>query len=920
MREKMRRSVIITAVLMGLMLVGVSAMDAEGAYAKAKADPGKVSSMSLTVTGQPLAKIGWQKATGKANGYTIVRNGKAIVRINGKDVLSYVDESLEPGESYSYRVVPHYKNSKGKLTYGKASPVKKVRDGYTYVKEDDGTLTLTGFTGRDKTVKTPEKIGKAKVTRIGDSCFRGNVWVKKVIVSDGVTAVEDYAFEACSLVKSVTLPESVETIGDGAFSGCAKMQVCEMPDGVTEIGAGAFLYCSRLAFVNIPESLKTMGDFAFAGCERVIDVDFNGTDLKAIPDRAFYKCVKMEEIVIPAGVETIGKRAFSGCESLQKVTIGGQEHVAIGPYAFEHCGSLQIGATESQTPVSLDYAAFSSLYRGILNGQPAELYLPNNVELGEGVFFGSNITGLINDGIMRQEEFSNYTMKEGVLYSKDMQTMIAYFPKEFRYYCFEETEAAATGEFTVPEGVETIAPYAFYGSNLKKVNLPASLKRIEHNAFTLSCVTQEMLSGGEGAVIDEAAFENNGYQEEDPYVFPDEGYIDDEDSYVFPDFPYEDESEGPLPIETISFEYASMADGGIFDTEAFQGYLDIHEGFSDWCQKYAEYNEDNVPVTADAMPYITMYTGEDHYRQMASALNGDTYKTQESIERSGDDYLEMYLMMDHGLFAELSRGRMPGDLLLYSGITPERVSGIAGQEEKAQGAITDELRSKIIGRIGEEFSDPAIMSTTASVGTAFSFSSGEYGSNTIIMIYGSKGALDQLGTICVDLFSQFSGEEEVLFNARAHYRILDVGTAKETITLLHPETGAVMSTEEGEQRTYVKVQLLGDPEGAPEETAPARNNMKAKAKTVKVKASALEKKNVKVAAKKAVSVKGAKGTVTYKKKSGSKKIRVNSKTGKITIRKGLPRGTYKVKLQVTDSGGYDHLEVTKPVTVRIKVR
>ena len=52
---------------------------------------------------------------------------------------------------------------------------------------------------------------------------------------------------------------------------------------------------------------------------------------------------------------------------------------------------------------------------------------------------------------------------------------------------------------------------------------------------------------------------------------------------------------------------------------------------------------------------IFMYTGNAHYNQMTSALNGDVTKTQTSSLLSGDDYKDMYLMIDHGLFAELGR-------------------------------------------------------------------------------------------------------------------------------------------------------------------------------------------------------------------------------------------------------------------------
>ena len=921
MKTRVNYRIIIVVLLMGLLLTGAYAADTGATYAAASKGPGKITSMTLTVTGQPLAKLSWSKATGNANGYTIVRNGKSYVRISGKNVLSYVDESLKPGKTYTYKVVPHYKNSKGKLTYGKASPARKVLNGYSYKKESNGTMTLTGFTGRgdkDGIVATPAKIGSTKVGKIGNSCFRGNVWIRDVTVSGSVSAIDDYAFEACGRLDSVTLPKTVKTIGNGAFSGCAQMRYYRMPPNVTSIGKGAFLYCSRLTIAELPASLQKMGEFAFAGCERLNQVTFRGNGPAMIPDRAFCQCSRMEEIALPAGTTSIGKRAFSGCEKLQNCTIqgSGKGSVSIGDYAFETTTLYSLEAGQRQ--VILGFAAFSSILQGYPVGTPANLILPDNVVFGEGTFYGSRINGLVNEGAAQGKPFGHYILKEGVLYSQDEKTLIAYFPMKQGMFDFEETEAATTGKFTVPDGVTTIAPYAFYGSRLTQVVLPESLQSIEHNAFTMSGMTEDMLDFNEGdsnVVIDAKAFENHEYPE--PETFDPSG-IGGGDSEGSDSGEESDISEGA--VATTSFHFESLAGGGIFNADKYRGYLDIHEDFADWCLKYIEYNKNNVPMTAEAMPYITMYTGEDHYRQMASVLNGDTFKTQESILRSGDDYRDMYLMIDHGLFAELSRGRMPGDLLLYSGITSERVSEIAGRKEKASGAITNELRNEIISRIGSEFSDPAIMSTTASLATSFRFSSGEYGSKTIVMIYGSKAALDQLGTICVDEFSKFSGEEETLFNANARYRILDVGTIQVKTDWLDPDTAEIIKHADGEQRTYVRLQLLGAPEGSPTKVIIKKNTMKVSGKTVKVKKSTLKKKSVKIARKKAITVKKAKGTVTYKKKSGNKKIKINKKTGKITVKKKLRKGTYKVRIQVTAAGNYDFRKAVKTVTVRIKVK
>ena len=95
--------------------------------------------------------------------------------------------------------------------------------------------------------------------------------------------------------------------------------------------------------------------------------------------------------------------------------------------------------------------------------------------------------------------------------------------------------------------------------------------------------------------------------------------------------------------------------------------------------------------------------------------------------------------------------------------------------------------------------------------------------------------------------------------------------------------------------------------------------MTAAGKTVLLKASTLKKKSVAVAAKKAITVKKNEGSVTYKKVKGDKKITVAS-NGKITVKKGLKKGTYKVVVKVTAKGNGNFLAGSKNATVTIKVK
>lgn len=102
----------------------------------------------------------------------------------------------------------------------------------------------------------------------------------------------------------------------------------------------------------------------------------------------------------------------------------------------------------------------------------------------------------------------------------------------------------------------------------------------------------------------------------------------------------------------------------------------------------------------------------------------------------------------------------------------------------------------------------------------------------------------------------------------------------------------------------------------------AANPLKVKAKTVKVKFSKLKKKAQKLKVTKVVKfTKKGQGTLTYKKVKGNKKIYINKKTGKVTIKKGLKKGTYKVKVKIKANGNTNYLaSAFKTVIFKIKIK
>ena len=100
----------------------------------------------------------------------------------------------------------------------------------------------------------------------------------------------------------------------------------------------------------------------------------------------------------------------------------------------------------------------------------------------------------------------------------------------------------------------------------------------------------------------------------------------------------------------------------------------------------------------------------------------------------------------------------------------------------------------------------------------------------------------------------------------------------------------------------------------------AKNTLKVTAKTAKVKYSKLKSANQTVARKSVLTVTGGKGTITYTKMNGPTKITINKSTGKVTVKKGLKKGTYKVKVNIKAAGTKNYKPLTLTRTFKIIVK
>ena len=74
-----------------------------------------------------------------------------------------------------------------------------------------------------------------------------------------------------------------------------------------------------------------------------------------------------------------------------------------------------------------------------------------------------------------------------------------------------------------------------------------------------------------------------------------------------------------------------------------------------------------------------------------------------------------------------------------------------------------------------------------------------------------------------------------------------------------------------------------------------------------------------------ITIRKAKGKITYKlirinKKKQRKYFKIHKKTGTVSVKKGLKKGTYKLKIKVRAAGTAKYKARNKTVTVTVFVR
>lgn len=154
---------------------------------------------------------------------------------------------------------------------------------WSYLENDDGTITLYGYNKKDSVVTIPQSIDGKAVSALGDKLF--------VCINDGSEKKSmKGVYEDNTYLEKVIIEANVKEIPNMAFYICRNLKEIQLNDGLEKIGDFAFYGCKSLTELVLPESFNSIGAYSFRDCVALKKVVINSTadDVIAIGDKAFY--------------------------------------------------------------------------------------------------------------------------------------------------------------------------------------------------------------------------------------------------------------------------------------------------------------------------------------------------------------------------------------------------------------------------------------------------------------------------------------------------------------------------------------------------------------------------------------------------------------------------------------------------------
>ena len=311
-----------------------------------------------------------------------------------------------------------------------------------------------------------------------------------------LTTLGSDAFACCRGLREVRLPEDLSNLNN-AFSSCFDLEIFKIPDGVTKLNDWEFFHSYRVKLNELPPKLTEIGINAFMGCENLV--------FKKIPDSVVeikagaFKNTRFKdgELTFPTGLRKINHRMFE-CSELRRLYISNStEEIGYNAFLLSKITSINSSIKgEVNLPTGLKSIP-DGMFESCENIE--SVYISNGVRsIGGGAFAGCPNLRAVND--LKNSKIANIPEGVEIIGSKNHPfgvfigspgIKVVNLPRSLKRIedkAFADCDLAINAPMdskvlNLTENVEYIGERAFEGCKFEEVNISASVKEIEKNAF-----------------------------------------------------------------------------------------------------------------------------------------------------------------------------------------------------------------------------------------------------------------------------------------------------------------------------------------------------------------------------------------------------------------------------------------------------
>ena len=252
----------------------------------------------------------------------------------------------------------------------------------------------------------------------------------------------DMLFIDCAEIENVRINDG--GIPDNCFSERKPLKSVEI-SGKSVIGSKAFQNCPALNNVIITGN-NTIGAYAFSGCTKIANLTVTGEN--TLSEYAFSKCTGLNSVVIE-GNNTLGVETFDNCYNLKELSISGDG--TIGESCFSDCHELNDINLCGIGEYSFGKNAFTP-YRYYITGK------------------------------------RRVTIDDLAAWCKLNFTNGASNPLAYNADLILNGETVT--ELVIPESIDKVKPYSFFGSSIKSLIVNDNVTSIGEFAFSESRLLQ----------------------------------------------------------------------------------------------------------------------------------------------------------------------------------------------------------------------------------------------------------------------------------------------------------------------------------------------------------------------------------------------------------------------------------------------